>query len=247
MSIVRNDAACAALAAAPARSASPPAAAPPRTSAEQRAAAAPPRPPSAAADPNATIKEGLKIAFLPKQINNPYFTISDKGGEDAVKELKGEFKEVGPSDATASSQVSYINTLTQQQQDAIVDLRQRPERGRARAQAGHGATASRSSPTTPTPPPRAATCSSTRPPPRTSAAAEVQLLAEQIGQQSGEIAILSATPNATNQNTWIEFMKDELAKPEYSRTSSSSRSPTATTTTRSPSRRPRACCRRTRT
>ena len=46
------------------------------------------------------IKTGLKIAFLPKQINNPYFTISDKGGEDAVKALGGEFKRVGPSDAT---------------------------------------------------------------------------------------------------------------------------------------------------
>jgi rhamnose transport system substrate-binding protein len=29
---------------------------------------------------------------------------------------------------------------------------------------------------------------------------------------SGEIAILSATPNATNQNAWIEIMKTELAK-----------------------------------
>src|SRR4029079_7073228 len=66
------------------------------------------------------IKEGLKIAFLPKQVNNPYFTISDKGGEDAVKALKGEYKRVGPSDANASSQVSYINTLTTQKQDAIV-------------------------------------------------------------------------------------------------------------------------------
>ncbi len=28
----------------------------------------------AGADPNAPIKEGLKIAFLPKQVNNPYFT-----------------------------------------------------------------------------------------------------------------------------------------------------------------------------
>ena len=61
------------------------------------------------------------------------------------------------------------------------------------------------------------TCSSTRPPPRTSAAAEVQLLAKQIGPEGGEIAILSATPNATNQNTWIKFMKDELTKPEYSK------------------------------
>ena len=42
----------------------------------------------------------------------------------------------------------------------------------------------------------------------------MQLLAKQIGNK-GEIAILSATPNATNQNTWIEFMKDELKKPEY--------------------------------
>ncbi|MFC6005377.1 substrate-binding domain-containing protein, partial [Streptomonospora nanhaiensis] len=43
---------------------------------------------------------------------------------------------------------------------------------------------------------------------------EVQLLAEQIDHK-GKIAVLSATPNATNQNTWIEFMKDELKKPEY--------------------------------
>ena len=46
---------------------------------------------------------------------------------------------------------------------------------------------------------------------------EVQLLAEQIGPEGGEIAILSATPNATNQNTWIKYMKDELSKPEYSK------------------------------
>ena len=39
----------------------------------------------------------------------------------------------------------------------------------------------------------------------------MQLLAEQIGDK-GEIAILSAAANATNQNTWIGFMKDELKK-----------------------------------
>jgi len=31
----------------------------------------------------------------------------------------------------------------------------------------------------------------------------------------GEIAILSATSQASNQNIWIDFMKKELAKPEY--------------------------------
>lgn len=33
--------------------------------------------------------------------------------------------------------------------------------------------------------------------------------------KKGEIAILSATSQASNQNIWIDFMKKELAKPEY--------------------------------
>jgi len=40
---------------------------------------------------------------------------------------------------------------------------------------------------------------------------------EQAGAAGGEIAVLSATPNATNQNSWIAVMKTELAKPEYSK------------------------------
>jgi len=72
------------------------------------------------ANPNAALKTGLKISFLPKQVNNPYFTVADGGGKEAVTELKGEFKETGPSEASASSQVSYINTLSQQGTDVIV-------------------------------------------------------------------------------------------------------------------------------
>src|SRR5262249_4061226 len=61
----------------------------------------------------------LTIAFLPKQINNPYFTVSDNGGKQAVEGLGDTFKRVGPSEGTASSQVSYINTLTTQKVSAI--------------------------------------------------------------------------------------------------------------------------------
>ena len=42
----------------------------------------------------------------------------------------------------------------------------------------------------------------------------IQTLAKEIGNQ-GDFAILSATPNATNQNTWIKYMQEELKKPEY--------------------------------
>ena len=39
---------------------------------------------------------------------------------------------------------------------------------------------------------------------------QVDMIAEQIGD-AGEIAILSATANATNQNAWIEMMETDLA------------------------------------
>ena len=44
---------------------------------------------------------------------------------------------------------------------------------------------------------------------------QTKLISDQIGG-SGEIAILSATANATNQNGWIKFMEEELASnPAY--------------------------------
>jgi rhamnose transport system substrate-binding protein len=47
------------------------------------------------------------------------------------------------------------------------------------------------------------------------AAKQLELIAEQIGG-SGEIAVLSASANATNQNAWIEMMEAELeSNPDY--------------------------------
>jgi rhamnose transport system substrate-binding protein len=45
---------------------------------------------------------------------------------------------------------------------------------------------------------------------------QIQMAADAIGG-AGEIAILSASAQATNQNIWIRVMKDELAKPEFSK------------------------------
>jgi rhamnose transport system substrate-binding protein len=167
------------------------------------------------ADPNAQLKEGLEIAFLPKEIDNPYMTVMDKGGTDAVAELKGEGKAVGPSDAQASSQVSYINTLIQQQQDAIVIAANDPN---AVAPALKDAMSKDIAVVTLD----SDAAKDARDVFVNQASSEeigrsqVKLIADQIGG-AGKIAILSATPNATNQNTWIEFMRDELKKPEYSK------------------------------
>ncbi|MFE6760496.1 rhamnose ABC transporter substrate-binding protein [Streptomyces sp. NPDC057684] len=166
------------------------------------------------ADASAQTKKGLSIAFLPKQVNNPYFTTSDNGGKKAVEELGSTYKEVGTSSATdTSGQVSYVNTLTQQQVDGIAVSAQDPG---ALCTALKQAMKNGVSVVT--------YDSDTKPDCRnvfvSQASAEdlgrtqVQQMAKQIGNK-GEIAILSAAQTATNQNTWIDYMKDELKKPEY--------------------------------
>ncbi|MFE8006075.1 rhamnose ABC transporter substrate-binding protein [Streptomyces sp. NPDC057418] len=168
---------------------------------------------SVKADPDAPLKKGLKIAFLPKQINNPYEKIVDEAGIAAAKEYGGTGKEVGPSDANASSQVSYINTLIQQRQDAILIAANDPN-----AVCGPLKQAMKKDIKV------VAYDSDTAKDCRqlfiNQASSEqigrslVQHLGEQLGYK-GKVAILSATQNATNQNTWIEFMKEELKLPKY--------------------------------
>ncbi|GAA4894079.1 rhamnose ABC transporter substrate-binding protein [Streptomyces coeruleoprunus] len=167
----------------------------------------------ASANPDAALKKDLKLAFLPKQINNPYEKIVDEAGIEAAKEFGGTGKEVGPSDASASSQVSYINTLIQQRQDAILIAANDPNavctplktamKQDIKVVAYDSDTAK--------------DCRQlfiNQASSEEIGRSQVRNIAEQLGHK-GEIAILSATQNATNQNTWIEFMKDELKKPEY--------------------------------
>jgi rhamnose transport system substrate-binding protein len=162
------------------------------------------------------IKSGLKVAFLPKQVNNPYFTSAGTGGKAAVGEFKGTYSETGPSEASPSAQVSYINTLSQQDTDVIVvSANDKDAICGALTEAKSGGT-------------KVVTFDSdTKPECRDIfvnqatadgiAQSQIKLISQAVGAEGGKIAILSATANATNQNAWIEKMKTELAKPEYSK------------------------------
>jgi rhamnose transport system substrate-binding protein len=163
------------------------------------------------------IKAGLKITFLPKQVNNPYFDTSDnKGGKVAVEEFKGVYAQTGPSETSPSAQVSYINTLSQQKTDVIVVSANDKDAicgalNEARQAGAKVVTYD----------------SDTKPECRDLfinqataegiAASQIKLISDAVGPDGGEIAILSASANATNQNSWIEMMKTELAKPEYAK------------------------------
>ena len=165
------------------------------------------------ANPNAATAKGLKITFLPKQVNNPYFTVAQGGAQKAADTLGEQLKPTGPSDADASSQVTYINTAAQQGQNALLlaanDSNAVAPALKAARQQGMKVVTFDSDAAADARDIFVNQASS-----QEIAAGQVKLISDAIGG-SGEIAILSATANATNQNAWIDIMKQELAKPQY--------------------------------
>ena len=148
------------------------------------------------------------VTFLPKNLGNPYFDVTARGGEDAVKDFGGTFDQVGPQEASPDAQVQYINTAAQQGVNALVVSANDPTAiCDALDQASEAGTkiVTFDSDTDPE-------CRDLYISQATSegiAKAQVDLISEQIGDK-GEIAILSATANATNQNAWIKMMEEDL-------------------------------------
>ncbi|MFC1418047.1 rhamnose ABC transporter substrate-binding protein [Streptacidiphilus cavernicola] len=187
-----------------------------KKSTDSAASSAPAAAGSATADPNAPTKTGLTVAFLPKQVNNPYFTISDNGGKAALTSLGETYKEVGTSSGTdTAGQVSYVNTLTQQKVSAIAVSAQDPGAlctALKQAMSNGIKVVTYDSDTNPG-------CRQLFISQASSEAlgrSEVDLLGKQLNY-TGDIAILSAAQTATNQNTWIGFMEDELKKPQFAK------------------------------
>lgn len=150
----------------------------------------------------------LNITFIPKNLGNPYFDTSNSGGERAVEEFGGTFSEVGPQEDAPDGQVQYINTAAQQSEDAIVISGSDPSApcdALNEARDVGVAVVTFDSDTN-------VECRDlfvNQADAAGIAKAQVDLVAEQIGG-SGQIAILSASANATNQNHWIELMEEEL-------------------------------------
>jgi rhamnose transport system substrate-binding protein len=151
----------------------------------------------------------LAITFLPKNLGNPYFDTSNAGGEEAIEEFGGTYAEVGPSEASPTSQVTFIQTAAQQGVGGLVVSANDPEAicdALNEARDAGVKVVTFDSDTNPE-------CRDLFINQATAegiAKSQVDLIAEQIGDE-GQIAILSASANATNQNAWIELMEEDLA------------------------------------
>ena len=159
------------------------------------------------------LKAGLKVFVIPKNLGNPYFTTADSvksgGALAALKALKEKGTETSGTAATAASQIPAIQAAITKGANALI-----VSATDASALCPTLKSAMAKKITVVTYDSDAPTCRSLFINQADSGAigrSEVDLLAKQIGQ-SGQIAILSAAASATNQNTWIAYMKQELKK-----------------------------------
>jgi rhamnose transport system substrate-binding protein len=156
----------------------------------------------------------LSLTMLPKNLGNPYFDTSTSGAEKAADEVGADIEEVGPEQASPDAQVSYINTVAQQGKNALILSANDPEALCDAIDEARSADVKVITFDADTNPDcrdlfiNQATAEGI-------AAKQLELISEQIGGK-GEIAILSASANATNQNAWIDMMEEELSSnPDY--------------------------------
>jgi len=152
----------------------------------------------------------LTVTFIPKNLGNPYFDTSDAGGHKAVTELGGTYAQVGPPEGGGpDAQAQYIDTEAQKHTSALVVSAADPKAlcdSLNQAKDAGTKVVTFDSDTDPSCRQVFVNQASTE----GIGKVQVDMIADQIGD-AGEIAILSASANATNQNAWIDVMKKELS------------------------------------
>nr|WP_315254608.1 rhamnose ABC transporter substrate-binding protein [uncultured Duganella sp.] len=158
----------------------------------------------------------IRIAMVVKNLGNGFFDAAHTGAQDAAKELKNvEIIYTGPTTPSAEGQIEIINSLISQKVDAIIISANDPnalvpitKKAMARGikvvsfdsgLAKEGRLMQLN--------PSNADLIGLK---------QIQMASDSVGGQ-GEIAILSASAQATNQNIWIGVMKKVLEQPEFNK------------------------------
>jgi rhamnose transport system substrate-binding protein len=158
----------------------------------------------------------VKIAMVVKSLGNGFFDAAHEGGNAAAKELGDvDLIYTGPTAPTAEAQIEVINSLISQKvdalvisandKDALVPIAKRAmQRGIKVISFDSGIAP-------------AGRLMQLNPSNNALIGKKLVEMASDAAGGSGEIAVLSATAQATNQNTWIAEMKKVLATPEYAK------------------------------
>ena len=153
------------------------------------------------------------LAWVPKGLGHPYFISCYEGAKEAAKEFGDKIFEVGPDDWSVEGQITVIESVIDQKVDAIGiaanDMDALAPVCKKAMDAGIPVVAW-----------DAAVNQSARVTFVNQASFEgigrglARAMGEVIGYE-GEIAVLSATPQAPNQRKWLAWVKKELEDPKY--------------------------------
>ncbi|MBB1249750.1 MULTISPECIES: rhamnose ABC transporter substrate-binding protein [unclassified Rhizobium] len=161
---------------------------------------------------NVAHAENKKIALVVKALGIGFFDAANKGAQEAAKELGDvDIIYTGPTDTTAEGQIEVINSLIAQKVDAIaISANDRDAVAPALKKAMDRGITVISWDSGVAPEGRMMHLN----PSSNSLIGNmcVKMAADNL-PEGGDVAILSATATATNQNTWIEEMKKVL--PNY--------------------------------
>jgi rhamnose transport system substrate-binding protein len=161
-------------------------------------------------------QEKVRIAMVVKNLGNGFFDAAHAGAKEAAAQLKDvEIIYTGPTTPSAEGQIEIVNSLISQKVSAIVISANDPDAlvpiakkamARGIKVISFDSGLSQEGRLMQLNPSNAALIGQK----------QIQMASDAIGG-AGEIAILSASAQATNQNIWINVMKSELAKPEFAK------------------------------
>lgn len=158
----------------------------------------------------------LRIAMVVKVLGISYFDVCRDGGQEAARQL-GDVEVIyaGPTKPTVEDQIQVIDSLIAQRVDALVisanDATALVPTTRKAARRGIKVLSFDSGIV-----PEGRIMHVNAPRDDLIGANDVRMIAKTLHGE-GEVAILSATSQATNQNLWIEKMKEEWKKPDYAK------------------------------
>jgi rhamnose transport system substrate-binding protein len=161
----------------------------------------------------AVMGEGVTYVLVPKNLGNPYFDSGNLGAQEAAAELGVTVVYQGSATPDATEQIQLLNSLIAQQVNGLAvsanDADALEPTGMAAMEAGI---------------PVVSWDAAIAPGGRVLhinqatfegiGRGQAQLGAELAGGE-GQVAILSATSTAPNQNEWIKWMEEEWSQPEY--------------------------------
>lgn len=154
-----------------------------------------------------------RFAIIFKNTGNPYGEKQMEGFKTAIEETGGEAILKAPDQPTAEAQIQMIEELISQKVDAIAVVANDPDALQPALKkamdAGIKVLSLDSAVNA-----QSRMLHINQADPERIGRVQIQAISEMIGGK-GEIAVLSATSQATNQNLWIDWMKKELEDPKY--------------------------------